>query len=155
MMSASFGDQLVQLWEEHEKRGEANPEWKTYEPSFRARLLGYHPQGSLIPDTPGAAREMFGDAAFLLEWEVKPGFGGQFHARAEIPGHTTTLTWEPDVTGLYQFFARSRNSDGASIRHHIDGRLKLGAVLAKYGPDEEDPDGPLGIGAEEDKDFIH
>jgi hypothetical protein len=136
-MNKTFGDQLVELWEEHEQRGEANPEWKTYEPSFRARLLGY-PAGSLVPGTSGAVREMFGDAADLLEWEIKPGFGGQFHARAEIPGYTTTLEWTPDVTGLYQFFAWSHGSGGASVRHHIDGRLKLGAVLVKYAPDDDE-----------------
>lgn len=149
-MTKSFGDQMVQLWEEHEKRGESDSRWKSDLRLFIPRLLG-HSSGDVF-DTTGAARDMFGDAAPLLEWKVERGFGGQLQARAEIPGHTTTLTWEPDATGLYQFFAVSRNSNGASIRHHIDGRLMLGAVLAKYGPDDEDhePDGPLGIGGADD-----
>jgi hypothetical protein len=113
-MNKSFGDQLVELWEEHRKRGEADPEWHTLEPVFRLRLKE-------------AAERMFGDLAPLLSWTVYTQFG-KLRARAEIPGYAARLEWSADITGLYAFRAWA-GSAGEGTWYLIDGRLKLGAVL--------------------------
>ena len=133
-MNTSFGDHLVRLWAEHKKRSQPESDWMTEEKLFRIRLKD-------------SSREMFGDLTVLLEWEVKSGFGGLLRARAEIPGYTTTLEWTPDITGLYQFFAWSRGSNNL-VKYHLDGRLKLGAILS--GEEPYEADGPLGIGDEEE-----
>ena len=131
-MNNTFGDQLVGLWTDHKKRGERAPEWKSNEKLFRYNL------GE-------AAQYMFGGLSALLEWSVKESFGGQLEARAEIPGYTTTLSWAPDITGLYLFWAWTRDPDGGVSKHPVDGRLKLGAILSEEKPYEAD--GPLGIGS--------
>lgn len=122
-MNKTFGDELVELWEAHKKRGEQDISWKTSEPMFRHRLSQ-------------AAEQMFGDLAPLLEWEVALHFGERLKATAEIPGYTTRLEWSPDITGLYVFRAWTRSPDYGVNSYHIDGRLKLGAILFEEEPDE-------------------
>lgn len=129
----TFGDALVQLWEEHEKRGTSSTEQfrRTNEAAFRGWLLG-DPVGKAF-GVPGKAREMFGGLADLLEWTVETGFRDGLTARAEIPGYKTNLEWSPDITGLYQFYAITSDPGGGITRHLIDGRLKLGAIFVKWG----------------------
>lgn len=124
-MDATFGDQLVQLWEEHKKRKPEPPFWQTDQAAFRIRLKD-------------AAKELFGDLAPLLDWEIKPSSGGVLRAMAPIPGYRTRLHWSRDITGLYVFQAWTQDEDYGLHRDVIDGRLKLGAVLYEAEPIEED-----------------
>lgn len=136
-MNKSFGDQLVELWEEHHKRGEqADTFWRTSPEAFRLRL-------------DEASRQVFGDLAGFLTWEVSLNPGDRLRGRTRIPGYSTVLEWVEDITGLYVFYAWASPPDGSLRKYLIDGRLKLGAILSEEEPPYE-ADGSLGIGAEED-----